>query len=91
MNNNLKIGSVVLVLSLLIINVVLFSQTIVIGDNIAKLEQDIHQVKINNMELEQKLYTVNSLENLAKIAPSLGFTKDAQPTSLDNFTVALAK
>ncbi|HLL61006.1 MAG TPA: hypothetical protein VK338_04770 [Candidatus Nitrosocosmicus sp.] len=91
MKKNWRLLGLGLVLTLLSLNIFLFSQSIVIGDNVAKLEKDIHQMKISNMELQQQLYTVNSLENISKLADALGFTKDAQPVNLHSFTYALAQ
>lgn len=91
MKKNWKLLSIAVVVTLLSINIVLFSKTIIIGDGVAKLENNIHQLRISNMELQQKLYTMNSLERLSKAAQELGFTKDAQPITLNNLTYALAK
>jgi cell division protein FtsL len=91
MRKNWKLLAIGAVITLLSINIVLFSKTIIIGDNVSKTENEIHKLKITNMELEQKLYTMNSLERLSMVAKELGFTKEAQPITLNNLTYAQAK
>jgi len=91
MKINWKIFAIGAVITLLSVNIFLFSRSIIIGDNIVKLENDIHQVQLSNMDLEQKLYTLDSLDNLTQEATAMGFTKETQPVNLNSITFALAK
>lgn len=70
-------------LFLLSANVVTFAQTVKISDDIVKLEAETSSLKKDNSQLEQKVYSQNSITNLEGLAKQLGFTKQSEPLFLD--------
>lgn len=86
-----KIGAGLVFLTLIVGNIVIFAKSVSLSDNIVRLEQDIRTVRKENNQLEQKLYKKDSLTRIGKLAPKLGFTKEAQPYLIDNADYALAR
>lgn len=91
MKFNLKYIFGLLILSLIGINIYFFVKTVALGDTIVKTEREINKLRIENSEMEKKLYSLNSLQNLRSLASNLGFTKESEPIYLDNLKYALAK
>ncbi len=75
---------------MLIANVYVYTKSIVLGDQIVKLENSINTLKLENAEYEKKIYSFNSLQNLNAVSENLGFTQKAKPMYLDSFHYALA-
>lgn len=69
--------------TMIAINIYLFAQGIAVSDSVQKLELSTQKLKIENSELQAKLYKVNSLSNLEQLALDLGFTQNSQPLFLD--------
>jgi len=86
-----KIGAAIVILVFAIGNITVFAKSVQLSDNIVTLETDIQKVKKENVELEKKLYSQNSMENLEIMAKQLGFLKQAGPISLDDQHYALAR
>lgn len=76
---------------LFIVNVILFSKSVILSDSIQNLESNIQKVKMENEELEKQMYSAKSLDNLDKLAPELGFTKKAEPLYLESLRYAQAR
>lgn len=74
---------------LIIMNAYFFVKTIVLGDNLLKMETEIKRLKTENAELEKKLSSLNSLGHLKKVAAHLGFTQKSALLYLDNLQYAL--
>lgn len=75
---------IISILTLLVVNIVLFAHSAVLADEAVKIEKDLKKIKLDNLELEKDLYTSISLKNLQYMAPFLGFTKKSQPFFFDN-------
>lgn len=88
---NLKyiIGFVLFIL--LLINIYLWTKSIVLGDSIRKMEIETAKLKVENEELERKVYSLGSLQNLEQAAGRLGFTKRSEPIYLESLKYAQAK
>ncbi|OGK19287.1 hypothetical protein A3D80_00260 [Candidatus Roizmanbacteria bacterium RIFCSPHIGHO2_02_FULL_40_13b] len=79
------------ILILLVTNIVLFAKGIVMADTAQKIQITIERLKIENNQLQTKLYSSSSLDKLDKTAQSLGFTKIASPLYLENPRYAQAQ
>ncbi len=84
-----KLTVLLIVLGLMSANIVLFAQTVSISDSIVKMEQETIKIKTENQQLEQKLFSLNSLNRIDKVADYLGFTQSAQVLELDNVKYAM--
>ncbi len=79
----MKLTYLVAIAILLGANVFLFAKGIVVSDTVQRLEISTEKLKIENSDLQTKLYKINSLSNMDLIATDLGFTKKAEPIFLD--------
>lgn len=70
------------------VNIYLFGQSLILGEAILKMEQEINRLKIENYELEKKLFSLTSLESLKKQAEKLGFTHQPMPFYVGNLKYA---
>lgn len=91
MKINLKYLTGFVVVFLLIVNVCFCMSLNNLGENIKRTESETSQLKLQNQDLEKKLFTDQSRQNLNLQAKILGFTKQAEPIYLDSLKVALAK
>ena len=91
MKINLKYLTGLIVGFLLIVNVCFCVSLNNLGENIKKTEKEITTFKLQNQDLEKKLFTEQSRQNLNEQAKILGFTRVAEPIYLDSLKVALAK
>jgi hypothetical protein len=91
MKINLKYATVLIVGFLLIVNVCFCVRLNDLGEDIKSTEKETAQLKLQNQDLEKKLFTDQSRQNLNDQAKILGFTKNAEPINLDSLKVALAK
>ena len=73
---------------LLIVNMFLYARTMVLSDQMMKLEKDTNKLRVENSVLQQKLANNNSIENLNKLAQKYGFTKIDKPEYLDQLHFA---
>ncbi|MFS8159613.1 MAG: hypothetical protein ACMG6E_05270 [Candidatus Roizmanbacteria bacterium] len=69
---------------LLSVNMYLFSQTVVISDKIAKMEDRIVLLHSQNRDLNRNLQELHSLEHVQEYAPVLGLTSSATSLKLEN-------
>lgn len=91
MKINFKFLSIFIIFLLLVANIYLFTNSLFLSDNTSKIEKDMSKLVIENSELEKKLYSLTSLQNLTKISAFLGFTDKSEPIYLDNFKFASTK
>lgn len=91
MKLNFKYLTIITVGLLLIVNVCFCVSLNNLGENIKSTEKETSQLKLQNQDLEKKLFTDQSRQNLKDQAKILGFTKTAEPIYLDSLKVALAK
>ncbi len=73
------------------INIYLYAQSVVIGDQVNKTEKEIKVIKNINQDLTKQIYSINSLASLEEMAKVMGFTKKAEPIFLEGLKVAQAK
>lgn len=85
----MKIACFSIFVALLSANVLTFAQTVGISDEIVNLESKTLSLKKENAQLEQKMYTQNSMTNLEELAQQLGFTKPSEPLFLESNEYAL--
>jgi len=78
-------------ITLLLLNFWIFTKGMYLSQEISKYETNTQKLRKENMELETKLYKINSLKNTSSMAASLEFTRRANPYFLDNLKVALKK
>ena len=69
--------------------VYLFLSGITLGDEINHFEKETKKLKSDNLDLEKKLYSVESLTHAASQAASLNFTQKATPIYLNNLGIAM--
>jgi hypothetical protein len=74
--------------SLVVANVYIFVSSIKLGERITFYESEIKKLHNANIELEQKVYKVNSLQYSASQAAALDFTKKVEPIYLDKLHFA---
>ncbi len=70
-------------------NIILFARSVSLSDSIVKMEQQTDHLKTANQQLEQKLFSLNSLNRIDKVADYLGFTKSAQVLELQTDKYAM--
>lgn len=90
MSTSFKPITISLIIILVVVNSFFFVKTLFLGDNLLKMEKEIKRLKIENSELETKLYSLNSLQHLQKVAARLGFTKKQDLLYLENLRYALS-
>lgn len=88
MKFNIKTTVIGLIIFLIVINIYLCVQSLFLGETILKLEEDIKKLSLENLQLEKKVFSLNSVESLEKKAQTLGFTKKAEPIYLENLKYA---
>lgn len=91
MKINFKYLTIISVGLLLAVNVCFCVSINNLGEDIKSTERETAQLKLQNQDLEKKLFTDQSRQNLKDQAIILGFTKTAEPINLDSLKVALAK
>ncbi len=73
------------------VNIFVFSKTLQISDRVSTLEQKNQKLRIQNQQLEQTYYSLNSLRQLETVAVELGFTERAKTVFLDTLDYAQAQ
>lgn len=86
-----KVSLVVVVLSLMLGNIIVFAKSVHLSDSISVLEHDITSTRKENEYLQKKLYAEDSLTSLAYVAEQLGFTKQAEPVFFEKPNYAMAQ
>lgn len=89
MNNLLKTLISVFFITLVIANAGIFVAEIKSSTEITRMETELDSLKQSNIDLENKLGEVSSLEYAASMAAAMNFSKKAVPTYLDSLKYAL--
>lgn len=76
-------------LGLAIANIGIFISSMQLSDKITFYDVETKRLKQVNLDLEQKIYEVNSLQKAASAAAKLEFNKKAEPNYLQNLGIAL--
>ena len=84
-----KQGIWIVFIALLLANVYVFVSGVALSDEISKFDIETTKLHAENLELEKKLYSVESLNYAASIAAQMNFTNAAPPVYLDQQTFAL--
>lgn len=74
---------------LMIANVYVFVSGVQLSDDLSRYDSEISRLNQENLELEKKVYSVESLTHAASIAAELNFTNAAPPVYLDEQRFAL--
>lgn len=87
---NTKLKSIIGVLFTLLIaaNIFAFVMSMKQSQNIQNFEAKTQQLKLENSELEEAMYSINSLQYAASHAAELAFTAKAKPYYLHPLGVA---
>jgi len=78
----------VIFLVLVSANIYVFLNSLKLSDEINHFENEIKNLHQENLNIENKIYEVNSLKYAASIASELDFTQKAQPIYLENLKYA---
>lgn len=89
MKNVYKNIVLVVFLTLMIGNMYVFLSGVALGDEINHYEKEITRLHQENLEIEKKVYDVESLNYAASIAAQFDFSKHTTPVYLDNLKYAL--
>lgn len=74
---------------LAVANIGIFISSMSLSDKITFYDKETKRLKEENLDLEQKIYEINSLQKAASAAADMDFVKKAQPNYLNNLDVAL--
>lgn len=80
--------TIVLFFVLLAANIFAFVMSMHQSQSIQTFEEKTHTLTLQNSELEESMYNINSLQYAASRAAELAFTKQAQPRYLQSIEVA---
>ena len=83
-----QIPITLLFIGLSIFHIYLFVSGIALGEEINNFEHEIKKLRTENIDLEQKLYNIESLSHAASAAARMEFIKKVTPVYLDNLTIA---
>lgn len=72
-------------------NIILFARTVILSDQITKMESQTTEITLHNEQLRQKLYSLQSLSNVEKYAEDLGFSGKAQALNFGSEQVAMKR
>lgn len=75
--------------ALMIANVYVFVSGVKLSDELSHYDSEISRLNQENLELEKRVYSVESLTHAASIAAELNFTNAAPPVYLDEQRFAL--
>lgn len=78
-----------LFLALVVANIAIFVSGMRLSEQINFYEKETKRLHQENLELEQKMYEVNSLQHAASLAAQLDFKKKAEPYYLHQIGFAL--
>ncbi len=89
MSKKFQLPIILLFVVLSAVHVYLFVSGIKLGSEINQFEKETKKLKSENIDLERKLYSVESLSNAASQAAALEFSKKSTPLYLNNLGIAL--
>jgi cell division protein FtsL len=73
---------------LLFFNVYVFVSNLRLGDEIKTFDKKIVFLRQENLDLETKIFKLNSYENIASVAAQLNFVKKEMPVYLEDLKYA---
>lgn len=76
---------------LAIINIFIFLKSITLSSEISFFETELRNIHQENLELEKKAVSFDSLQYAASMAAVLNYTKKSQPIYIENDKYALNK
>lgn len=88
MNNTFKFGIVSFIALLIAVNAYIFVNGIQLSNEISSYERDIKTLYTANMELENKVYSLDSLRFAASVAAQLEFSEGKEPIYLNGLNYA---
>ena len=71
-----------------IANGYVFVESMRLGSEVTRFEREIKKLYLDNLDLENKVSSLDSLQFAASVAAQLDFTKKSQPLFLDNLNYA---
>lgn len=80
---------ILIFIGLAIANIGIFISSMQLSDKITFYDSETKRLKQENLDLEQKIYEINSLQKASSAAAELDFVKKAQPNYLQNLGIAL--
>jgi hypothetical protein len=89
MRNILKNSVWLIFFVLIVTNIFVFVSGIQLSDKINYFDIQTKDLHRSNLELENKLSEIGSLQHAASIAANLDFTQKAQPMYLENLKYAM--
>lgn len=84
-----RTGIWIMFFALMIGNVFVFLQGVSLSESIHLFEKEINSMKQENVELETKLYKVESIGYAASLAAELDYTKKSEPVFFGESKYAL--
>lgn len=72
-------------------NLYIFVSSMTLSESINYYETQTRKLKQSNMDLEKKLYSLDSLQYAVTLASKMDFTNKAEPFYLENLGFALKK
>lgn len=78
----------ILFVLLVIANGYVFVESMRLGNEVTAYEREIKKLYLENLDLENKVSSLDSLQFAASVAAKLDFTKKSQPEFLDNLNYA---
>ena len=85
-----KVFSVVYII-LVIVNVFIFVKGVTLSEDISFYEKELVRLKQENIEIEQKIYALESITKTASMAATLDFDKYNEPIFTDRPQYAFNK
>jgi len=73
---------------ILFFNVYIFVANLSLGDEIKVFDKKINFLRQENLDLEAKVFYLNSYESIASMAAQLNFVKKEMPVYLENLKYA---
>jgi len=89
MNNLIKAIVSFFFIALVVANAAIFVVEIKSSTEVTRMETELENLKQSNIDLENRLGEVSSLEYAASMAAAMNFSKKAVPTYLDSLKYAL--
>jgi len=77
-----------LIVFLLFFNVYIFTSNLRLGEEIRNFDKKITLLRQENLDLEIKIFKLNSYDNIASLAGQLNFVKKEMPVYLEDLKYA---
>lgn len=83
-----KNGLWMVMIAIIVGNAFIFLSGLTLADETRKFEKDIVKLRLENTDLEKKVYQSQSFTYAASMAAALNFTKKIEPVYIDNLLYA---